>query len=148
MKMLMLIIATFVSLSTAAYADVCTVAMSDGYRTIRTYRGTGYNRTESCREALRECNRERISYSGYSHYRCETISHSSGGGSSYPYPGTSYESCTYRLQDRYGQTLRTFQASSYYRSQACSDAQGQCQRERDYHTSRGEYGASCVESYY
>lgn len=146
MKNLLLAIATLLSISTAVYADVCTVAMSDGYRTLRTYRGTGYNRTESCREALRECNRDRISYPSNSRYRCETVSHSGGG--SYPYPNPGYESCTYQLKDRYGYNLRSFQASSYYRSQACSDAQSQCLNERNYRSSRGEYGLSCVESYY
>ncbi len=148
MKKLMLALATLLSLSTAAYADICTVALSNGYHHVRTYRGQGYGRTESCREALRQCNRDRISMPQYSYYQCQTVSHSGGGGGGgYP-PNPGYESCTYRLQNNYGSTVRSFTANSYYRSQACSDASSQCHSERSYRQSRGEYGLSCVESYY
>ncbi len=142
----LLAFAMLFSFSYASYADSCTVAMTNGNINVRTYRGTGYGRNEACRDALRECNRDRVSNSRYRYYRCETIRYNPGNGGGYPYPGQ--ESCTYNLQDRYGYTLRTFTGTSYYRSQACADANNQCQSERNYRNIRGEYGLSCFERYY
>lgn len=138
---LLLALTAFLSITAAAHADVCTVDMTDGYRTVQTYRGTGYGRNDACREALRDCNRDRQNPRN-SRYRCET--RDSGPGN--PNPG--YETCTYSLKDRYGYDLRSFSATSYYRSQACQDASQQCSTERNYRSSRGEYGLSCSEDYF
>ena len=144
MKVLLMAIA--LSYSFVSVADTCTVAMTNGYNNVRTYRGTGYGRNDACREALRDCNRDRISDYRYRNYRCETQRYNPGNGGGYP-PNPGNESCTYKLQDRYGYSLRTFYATAYYRSQACIDANNQCQNERNYRNTRGEYGLSCFESY-
>lgn len=139
-------LAALLSFASLAQAGVCTVDMTDGYRTLRTYRGSGYDRTDACREALRDCNRDRISRPGQGRLQCETRSYTPGNP--YPNPNPGYESCTFQLKDRFGYNLRSFTATSYYRSQACSDASRQCDSERNYRASRGEYGLSCMEDYF
>ncbi|MBH46864.1 MAG: hypothetical protein CME71_01695 [Halobacteriovorax sp.] len=139
---LLIALTMMLSASFAANAYTCNVDMTDGYRTVGTYRGSGYNRADACRDALRDCNRDRVSSPRNQRYRCET--RDSGTGN--PNPG--YEFCTYTLKDRYGYSLRSFQASSYYRSEACYDASRQCDSERNYRASRGEYGLSCSEDYF
>lgn len=139
-------LATMLSFVSLAHAGVCTVDMTDSYRTVRTYRGSGYNRTDACREALRDCNRDRLATPNHYRLQCETRSYNPGNP--YPNPNPGYESCSYKLQDRFGYSVRTFTATSYYRSQACNDASYQCESERNYRSSRGEYGLTCVEDYF
>ena len=55
--------------SVLGFADVCTVAMTNRYNDIRTYRGVGYGRNNACRGALRDCKRDRISEFRYRNYR-------------------------------------------------------------------------------
>lgn len=143
---LLFALATMLSFVSLAHAGVCTVDMTDGYRNVRSYRGHGYDRQDACREALRDCNRDRIASPNQYRLRCETRSYTPGNP--YPNPNPGYESCTFQLQDRYGYRLQSFTATSYYRSQACADASRQCDSERNYRSSRGEYGLSCSEDYF
>ncbi len=139
--MKLIVAALAAAFSFSAYAITCTVDLTNGYSTIRTYRSSAYARNEACRDALRECNRDRMSYG--SNYRCDTRDVGND-----PYPNPGYESCTYQLQDRYGFRVNSFTSSSYYRYEACNSARSQCESERSYRSSRGFYGDSCVEDYY
>lgn len=131
MKVL-LTMAFFFLTATAANADYCSATMKDRYSTrIGSYTEYGYTKNEACREALRECNMEKVRRDYDSRYYgayCEIDTFSNPNP--FPTPGDR-DTCEYELRTRNGRVIDTFVGRGRHSGYACNDARRECELKLD-----------------